>query len=64
VRDYEDRQADWDTVNLTSGIKDNSSWTGGKVWGIPQDDKPGYWGWLFRRVSTLRWPGNKCICNW
>ena len=18
---------------------------------------------LFRRVSTLRWPGNKCICN-
>ena len=31
VRDYEDRQADRDIVNLTAGRKDNGSWTGGKV---------------------------------
>ena len=25
VRDYEDRQVDWDIVNLTAGRKDNGS---------------------------------------
>jgi predicted DNA-binding transcriptional regulator YafY len=52
VRDYEDRQADRDIVNLTAGRKDNGSRTGRKVLGFPQDDQPGHGRLLFTADYT------------